>query len=51
MSGPLGTAIIVLGGVGLFRLGMTAMTDGLKPSPDCAAAHLIGRDEREATTS
>ena len=50
MPGSIGTTIIVLGGVGLFLLGMTAMTDGLKPSPDRVAAHVIGRDEREATT-
>jgi phosphate:Na+ symporter len=45
------TAIAILGGVGLFLLGMTVMTDGLKALTGStlrtvlakAAAHLLGR--------
>jgi len=43
MSGPLGTAIIVLGGVGLFLLGMTVMTDGLKALAGSSLRTALGK--------
>ena len=43
MSGPLGTAIIVLGGVGLFLLGMAVMTDGLKALAGSSLRTALGK--------
>src|SRR5579863_877579 len=43
MSGSLGTAITVLGGVGLFLLGMTVMTDGLKALAGSSLRTALGK--------
>jgi phosphate:Na+ symporter len=37
------TAISVIGGVGLFLLGMTVMTDGLKALADSALRTVLGK--------
>ena len=43
MSGSLGTAITVFGGVGLFLLGMTVMTDGLKALAGSSLRTALGK--------
>src|SRR5579863_7363731 len=43
MSGSLGTAITVLGGVGLFLLGMAIMTEGLKGLAGSSLRALLGK--------
>jgi phosphate:Na+ symporter len=43
MSGSLGTTITVLGGVGLFLLGMTVMTDGLKALAGSSLRTALGK--------
>jgi phosphate:Na+ symporter len=43
MSGSLGTIITVLGGVGLFLLGMTVMTDGLKALAGSSLRPALGK--------
>jgi phosphate:Na+ symporter len=43
MSGSLGTIITVLGGVGLFLLGMTVMTDGLKALAGSSLRTALGK--------
>ena len=43
MSGSLGTMITVLGGVGLFLLGMAVMTDGLKALAGTALSTVMGK--------
>jgi len=46
-SAPLSTTISILGGVGLFLLGMTVMTDGLKGLAGSALRNVL---ERAAAT-
>ena len=43
MPGSIGATIIVLGGVGLFLLGMTVMTDGLKALAGSSLRTALGK--------